>query len=170
MNLEELKIEREIFQKKLTKLNKEISVIESKIKQEEYDKAKALEIKLTIVKSLSELKKAIEERYMQTGMKLDLPKCNYCNNVLYIEFGVWSWKGKKKFIGKQYFKTTEFTSGDIDGYHDPELFLIEILGVTGNDFGTGGIASNWYRSIKNVKDFVFNIPYTERLQNYQRKY
>lgn len=157
MNLKELKEERNKIQKKLIELNQQISLIEMQNRQEEIEKEKALEIKLPIVKSLSELKKAIEDRYIETGMKLDLSRCRKYGEEIYIEFGKWRWSGKKKFIGKQYFKKTEFTDGDCDGYDDPQLFLSEILGVTSRDFGTGGIASNWYRPIRNVKDFVFDI-------------
>lgn len=129
------------------RLNKEL---------DEYCGEKIDDFKLKQIHKSSELISAIEERYKNAGMKVTLCKPNSHNNTTFkLEFGNWTWDGKVKFIGKQYFRTKRFSDGNCDGYDDPEKFICELLGI--KSLGFGGIASKWYRQdIPIPEGFIFD--------------
>lgn len=128
---------------------------EIELKLQEFKKPAQKEIKLDRIYKSSELINAIHDRYKNTGMTVRVLRRNGYGG-LHLEFGPWRWSGKKEFIGKQYFKTQKFTYGDCDGYRDPERFISEITGM--ENFGTGGIASYWYRhNIKIPEKFEFDV-------------
>lgn len=156
MDLETLKEKRKKVLNELTEIDNQIETILFENRKKENEEKERNTIKLPIVNSLSELQREINSRYVNTGMRLDVNSCWYRKNVLYLEFGMWKWKGKKSFVGKQYTKKDIYHDCDSDGYRDPELFICEILNLKHDDFKTGGIASNWYRRIENVSNFIFD--------------
>lgn len=150
MTKEELLKRKKELSLELKNIRLQLSEIENK----EWDENN--NIKLDIVHKSSELIEAINHRYKNTGMCVKSLYKNFNDKTFTLVFGEWKWKGKKEFIGKQYFKEKAFTNGSCDGYDDPELFISEIANV--KSFGSGGISTDWYRNdIQIPDDFEFDV-------------
>lgn len=147
---------KEELLKRKSDLNFELKEIKIQLDAIKKQEEKIDDIKLNKIYKSSELIYAINERYKNVGMVVSILRKNNDGKTFKMELGKWDWKGAKEFIGKNYFKTKKFTNGDCDGYDDPKKFMSEILGI--KNFGSGGIASNWYRGqIEIPEGFDFDV-------------